>query len=136
MLNDMTPTQYVNAGYKLSTLTAQAEIDRAETDVKECYITPINSGLTSADTVYNQALMQLSYALLLKRSNVFMTRSGSKKKETPSSSVSADGWENLQNVNTDCHLAIDRLKATSGATATPKIKDIAGIYFKTMFYSM
>lgn len=128
----MTAQDYKNAGYRMSAHMSQAVIDRAEADVKDAYITPINPALDSSSNVYKQSLMCLSYFLILKRMNVFATPSGAKVKKVDESSDS-EPWYNLYNMAYDCHFSIERLKATEGSKQDPIIQDICGIYFKTNF---
>lgn len=129
----MTPAEYQSAGFLLSSLINQKIIDRAENDVINSYILPICPNLLSTSDLYKKAVMTLSFMLMCKRDNVFMTRSGSKEKENQFSKDS-DGWNNLQNLATDCHFIIEQLKSSEGALEKPKFIDICGIYFKTNFY--
>ena len=129
----MTPAEYQSAGFLLSSLINQKIIDRAENDIINAYILPICPNLPSTSDLYKKAVMTLSFMLMCKRANVFMTRSGSKEKENQFSKDS-DGWNNLQNLATDCHFIIEQLKSSEGANEKPKFIDICGIYFKTNFY--
>lgn len=129
----MTPAEYQSAGFLLSSLINQKIIDRAENDIINSYILPICPNLLSTSDLYKKAVMTLSFMLMCKRDNVFMTRSGSKEKENQFSKDS-DGWNNLQNLATDCHFIIEQLKSSEGANEKPKFIDICGIYFKTNFY--
>lgn len=129
----MTPSEYRAKGFQLSSLIDQNIIDKAESDIIESYIKPINQTLPSTDDVYKNALMTLSFFLICKRTNVFATRSGSKEKKNEFSDKST-GWDNLQALATDCHLALEKLKETNGANLNFAIIDICGIYFKTNFF--
>lgn len=129
----MTASEYQSAGFLLSSLINQKIIDRAENDIINSYILPICPNLLSTSDLYKKAVMTLSFMLMCKRDNVFMTRSGSKEKENQFSKDS-DGWNNLQNLATDCHFIIEQLKSSEGALEKPKFIDICGIYFKTNFY--
>ena len=129
----MTPSEYRAKGFQLSSLIDQNIIDKAESDIIESYIKPINPTLPSTDDVYKNALMTLSFFLICKRTNDFATRSGSKEKKNEFSDKST-GWDNLQALATDCHLALEKLKETNGANLNFAIIDICGIYFKTNFF--
>lgn len=129
----MTPSDYRENGFQMSSLIDQKIINRAELDIIDAYIKPINPSLPNTDTVYKNTLMTLSFFLICKRTNVFATRSGSKEKKNEFSEKS-DGWDNLQALATDCHLALERLKMTNGANKEFVIKDICGIYYKTNFF--
>ena len=129
----MTPLEYKAKGFQLSSLIDQNIIDKAESDVIEAYINRINPTLPSTDEIYKNALMTLSFFLICKRTNVFATRSGSKEKKNEFSEKST-GWDNLQGLATDCHLALEKLKKTNGALSSFAIIDICGIYFKTNFF--
>lgn len=128
-----TPSEYKQNGFLLSTLIDQKIIDRAEEDIINSYILPICPNIDTTSDLYKKALMTLTFMLLCKRDNVFMTRSGAKEKDNQFSNKS-DAWNNLQNLATDCHFVIEELKKVEGANEKPKFIDICGIYFKTNFY--
>lgn len=127
----MTAQWYNDNGYKVSTLLAQSEIDRAEADVTAAYIAPIVGGATVDEDVKKRAVAQLASLLLLQRS-VFATRAGAKIK-TGYNSRESDAWEQLQQEATCCHLALQTLRLQSGVNANAVVTDICKIYFSTNF---
>lgn len=129
----MTAADYNSAGFKVSTLLTQEDINRAENSIIEAYLKPIAPNLTISNQAYKKALMNLTFMLLLKRDNVFITRAGAKTKNTPTNSQDSDAWNNLINVSTDCHLSLESLKKEEGVIKDAKIMDICGIYFKTNY---
>ena len=131
----MTPTEYINAGFKVSTLLSQSELTKAETEITAAYLTPIAPELTTTNSIYKNALMNLTFLLLLKRDNAFVTRAGSKKKNTPTNSEDSSMWDDLINVSTACHLALVNLRNVEGVNKDAKVLDICGIYFKSNYIS-
>lgn len=127
----MTAEQYKNAGFRLSQLIAQAEIDRAERDVRAAYIEPIVGDMESEQV--DAAVMELAYMLLLKR-NCFATRSGAKEKATPQGyTAQIDAIQ--RECAAACDLRLQELRALDGAVQSAKVNDICGIYFVTyQFY--
>ena len=119
------------------TIDKETEQPKEETnnteDIINSYILPICPNIDTTSDLYKKALMTLSFMLMCKRDNVFMTRSGAKEKDNQFSNKS-DAWNNLQNLATDCHFVIEELKKVEGANEKPKVIDICGIYFKTNFY--
>lgn len=129
----MTAADYLAAGFKVSTIIEQPDIDRAEESIKQAYLNPITTTLTVANKAYKNALMNLTFLFLLKRDNLTITRAGAKTKNTPINSQDSDAWKNLINVSTDCHLSLELLKKEPGVNKDAKIIDICGIYFKSNY---
>lgn len=127
----MTRQWYIEQGYKLSSLIEQAEIDRAERDVTDAYITPIVGDATISDEVKNRAIGNLAFLLILQRT-IFATRAGAKVK-TGYNSQEADAWDKLQQEATSCSLAIELLKKEPGVNPDAHVTDICKIYFSTNF---
>ena len=129
----MTPQWYNEHGYKVSTLLDQSEIDRAERDVTDAYVTPIvGSADVPTDTV-ESVTGCLAHLLLLQRA-IFATRGGAKIK-TGYNSTEADAWAKLQQEATSCHLALQTLRLAAG-NMTAEIVDICKIYFKSNFFNI
>lgn len=128
----MTPQQYIAKGFRLSAHTEQAFIDRAEKDVRMCYIEPIiGTPTTPEPTEVTDALANLAFLLMMQR-NAFATRSGAKMKSTQDSR-DADMWA-IQNEQTrTCHACLERLRRLNGSTADADVEDICSIYFKGTF---
>ena len=122
---------YKTNGYELSQLIDQAVIDRAESEVTAAYITPIAGSVPTSSEVYQRAVGNLAFLLILQRT-IFATRAGAKVK-TGYNSQDADAWAKLQQEATSCHLAIETLKAQPGANAGAAVTDICKIYFSTNF---
>lgn len=129
----MTPTEYRNAGFRVSLQLSQDIIDRFETEVKTAYITPIVPNLATSDALYKRATMTLAFALMVKR-NLFATRAGAKMKQSPENSSDPEVWYNTETVNIDCDAVIRELRSVQGAVKDAKIVDVIGIYFKTNFW--
>lgn len=127
---------YIQHGFKMSSQIDANEIDRAERDVLNAYISPIeNAGSASASTETREnAIGNLAFLLLLQRST-FATRAGAKLK-TGYNSQGASDWDQLQDAATSCHLALEKLRAETKAGKDAKVVDICKIYFKTNFISM
>lgn len=126
----MSIDDYKQAGYKISTLINQAEIDRAEADVMQAYITPIMSDADPySNSVVKAALMELVVMLLLQRS-VFATRSGAKEKAA-SQSYAAEATAILRQYAATADMKLQALRAEDDAVADAKINDICGVYFVT-----
>lgn len=131
----MTRQWYIEHGYKLSALIEQAEIDRAEDEVKAAYIKPIAPQSTTQSTeTAKKAIASLTVLLILQRS-IFATRAGAKTK-TGYNSTDADTWAILQQEATSCHLALEELKKQENTIPDAEIMDICKIYFKTNFINI
>lgn len=130
----MTKSWYIEHGYKLSSLIEQTEIDRAERDVINAYVLPIENGTTAPAAVREATIGQLAFLLLLQRT-LFLTRAGAKTK-TGYNSQEADAWAKLQQEATSCHAALETLKAQAGANPDAKVTDICKIYFKSNFINI
>ncbi len=129
----MTKQWYQEHGFKISNYIEDAEITRAETLVRDAYITPIVGSVTIPEEVLNKTLAELAFLYLLQQS-VFLTRAGAKIK-TGYNSQQADAWDMLQQSATACHLALEGLRKQSGVNAEAEVIDICKIYFKTNFLS-
>lgn len=130
----MTAQDYRTAGYKVSTLIDQTEIDRAEKDVLQAYVYPImQSADPSSDEVVRDCMMALAFLLVMQRS-YFATRSGGKEKLTPQS-YSAEGWNMLSQNAETCAMKIEAVRRLSGASKKARVHDICGIYFETQYFS-
>ena len=132
----MTKDWYIQHGFKMSGQIDQAEIDRAEADVKKAYVDPIVNGATVPTAMretYENAIGNLAFLLLLQRST-FVTRAGAKIK-TGYNSQNAGDWEQLQDAAMTCHVALEALRNAFG-TKDAKVTDICKIYFKTNFISL
>ena len=130
----MTKQWYIEHGYKLSQWIEQAEIDRAERDVTNAYVSPIKGDAEVAQGVIEAVTGNLAFLLLLQRS-VFATRAGAKTK-TGYNSNDVDEWAILQQEAASCHLAIESLKGQEGVNADAEVIDICKIYFKTNFINI
>lgn len=129
----MTKQWYSEQGFKVSTLIDDAEINRAENDVRVAYIKPIIGDATEPKNIIENAVSNLAFLLLLQRST-FLTRAGAKTK-AGYNSADVDAWAKLQDAASSCHLALEQLRAVQGANAGAKVTDICKIYFKTNFIS-
>jgi len=77
----MTAAEYIAAGYELSKNVEQTIIDKAEKDVKECYIYPILGD--GADlTNFKAEVMGLAFCMMLRR-QANKTRYGVEYKSNP-----------------------------------------------------
>ena len=130
----MSIDDYKQAGYKISTLIAQAEIDRAEADVMQAYILPIMPDADpTTDNAVKAALLELSVMLLLQRS-IFATRSGAKEKNNANSYNAEQAAIARQHAAT-ADMKLQALRKCEGADAEAKVNDICGVYFTTyQFY--
>lgn len=132
----MSPSDYKQNGFLLSTLLDQTIINRAESDVIVNYIQPICPDLNPLSPLYKKAVMTLAFYLMCKRNNIFMTRSGAKTKDNQFSEPDQEGWKTVNNLVLDCHFIIEELKNQEGAIENPKINDIANIYFKSTYWAV
>ncbi|HAT81200.1 MAG TPA: hypothetical protein DCS17_07395 [Flavobacterium sp.] len=76
----MTVPEYISSGYPISGQVSDAIVERAETDVMNCYVKPI-VGVDATVEDYIEEVMALSYCLLLRRS-ILKTRFGSEQKKS------------------------------------------------------
>ena len=132
----MTKQWYQEHGFKISSLIDNAEITRAENDVKNAYITPIIGDGDVPQAVQDacdNAVANLAFLLLMQRST-FLTRAGAKTK-TGYNSADADAWAKLQDAATSCHLALETLKREAGVE-NAKVIDICKIYFATNYINL
>lgn len=127
----MTAQEYIAKGFRISGQVLQAEIDRAEREVKEAYIAKVAPDYIDTDTAVKEAVMQLAVILLLQRHAV-ATRSGGKNKQSPN--ISTDGWPNQGDVENADRL-LRKVQTVSGLPSK-LVDDIAGIYFRTQFVSL
>ena len=127
----MTVQEYIAKGFRISGQVLQAEIDRAEREVKEAYIAKVAPDYSDTDADVKEAVMQLAVILLLQRHAV-ATRSGGKNKQSPN--LSTDGWPNQGDVENADRL-LRKVQTVSGITSK-LVDDIAGIYFRTQLVSL
>lgn len=131
----MTPTDYKNKGYKVSLQMEQAVIDKAEATAMGAYILPILPDATTADNDVKNAVMALAF-LLMCYDGTFVTRSGAKGKNTPTSSENKS-TETIAGTNSlECARLLDILKTKDGAEKNPKIVDVAKIYFSSNYFHL
>lgn len=130
----MTKQWYLEQGYKLSAQIEEAEIARAEADVKAAYVAPIVGTANVPAEMVQRAVGNLAFLLLLQRS-IFATRAGAKV-AAGYNSQSASAWDVLQQEASACHLALETLRKQPGANAEAEVCDICKIYFKTNFISL
>lgn len=130
----MTRQWYIEHGFKVSALIEQVDIDRAERDVTEAYVAPIVGGAEPPESVVQNAVANLTFLLLLKRS-VALTRAGAKIK-TGYNSQEATDWQKLEQAATSCHLALEMLRDSEGTNAAAEIVDICKIYWKSNFIAL
>lgn len=109
-----------------------ATIERAETDVTKAYLTPITGGAEYDETTYKDALMNLTFLLLLRR-NSHVTRSGAKTKTSLNSS-NPSTFDVIRETASTCAMYLEALRQETGSTA--EILDICQIYFKSNFISL
>lgn len=131
----MSIEDYKQAGFKVSPLIQQAEIDRAERDVMQAYILPLkpNADIESDGSV-KSVVMELAHLLLLQRS-IFATRSGAKEKSTPQS-YSADRWNILSQCVSTCAMKMDALVGSIKWRRDRRVQDICGILFNTNYINV
>lgn len=131
----MTKQDYINAGFKLSLQVDDAEITRAEADVRAAYIVPIVGETHDAEAETRAAIMALAFALMCRR-KVFVTRAAGVVKNT-AQSIRADEQEATADMAKTAHLRLEALRRASYAV-NPKaeVLDVCGIYFKTNYFSL
>jgi len=116
----MTAAEYIAAGYELSKNVEQTIIDKAEKDVKECYIYPILGD--GADlTNFKAEVMGLAFCMMLRR-QANKTRYGVEYKSNPYG-IQANA-ENLMNEIAGISLPIINKLKKNSTIDKPKIKDI------------
>lgn len=130
----MTAQDYINRGYRLSLHTPQAEIDAKEELAFKSYILPILPNSEKESENIKDALMALSFLLLL-QSNIFSTRSGAKVKNAPQS-INPTEWQILNENTVMAHRCIEELKMLPNAEKKPKIYDVAHVYFRTQYFNL
>lgn len=130
----MTAQDYINRGYRLSLHTPQAEIDAKEELAYKSYILPILPNVEKESEEVKEALMALTFLLLL-QANIFGTRSGAKVKNAPQS-TNATEWQILNEYTVTAHRYIEELKALPYAISNPKIYDVAHIFFRTQYFNL
>lgn len=127
----MTAEQYRSAGYRVSLQVTQAEIDRAEGEVKEAYIAKLAPTYSATDADVIAAVMQLTVILLLNRHAV-ATRSGGKTKETQQQSTNAYASQgDLDNADR----LLRKVQTVSGLPSK-LVDDIAGIYYRNTYIAL
>ena len=132
----MNAQDYIAAGYNVSSLIAQAQITRAEQDVLRAYIVPVYPNAAQEveiNPVIRRAVMTFTELLLAERS-IFVTRAGSKTKQTEKSYTPTRS-EILQQYAPDCVAALNDLRALEGVVSDAKINDICGVYFKSNYFN-
>lgn len=127
----MTAQEYIAKGFRVSGQVLQAEIDRAEREVVAAYIAKVAPAYSLTDADVKEAVMQLAVILLLQRHAV-ATRSGGKNKQSPN--LSSEGWPNQGDVENADRL-LRKVQTEKGITSK-LVDDIAGIYFRTQFFSL
>ena len=130
----MTAQDYINRGYRLSLHTPQVEIDAKEDLAFKSYILPILPNAEKDSEEVKEALMALAFLLLL-QANIFSTRAGAKIKNTPQSTNPTE-WQILNENTVTAHRFIEELKMLPNAEKTPKIYDVAHIYFRTQYFNL
>lgn len=128
----MTINDYKAKGFLLSARVTQAVVDRAETDIQQAYITPLQGTLPATNAALVDAKANLVYLLICQRS-IVATRAGAKVKLTDSSHI-ATSEENVAEMAEVCKMKLEILKAVDGANAQGKVVDLCKIYFSTNFF--
>ena len=128
----MTAQDYINKGYRLSLHTPQAEIDAKEDLAFRSYIMPILPNAEKESEEVQDALMSLTFLLLLQAS-IFSTRSGAKIKNAPQSTNPTE-WQILNESAVTAYSHIEALKTLPNAVQKPRIYDVAHIYFRTQYF--
>jgi hypothetical protein len=116
----MTAAEYIAAGYELSKNVEQTIIDKAEKDVKECYIYPI-LGDDADLTNFKAEVMGLAFCLMLRR-QANKTRYGVEVKSNPYG-IQANSDNLMKEISGIALPIINKLKKNS-TIDKPKIKDI------------
>lgn len=123
---------YKEHGYELSSLIDQHAIDRAESEVRRCYVVPIVGELSGSEV--DEAVGNLAFLLILQRS-IVGTRAGAKIKNTQTSQ-NAEAWSIVAQEALSCHERLEVLRRLNGADQRAEIFDICKIYFKSNFISL
>lgn len=116
----MTAAEYIAAGYELSKNVEQTIIDKAEKDVKECYIYPILGDDADLTNFKNQ-VMGLAFCMMLRR-QANKTRYGVEIKSNPYG-IQANSDNLMKEISGIALPIINKLKQFAGVK-NPKIKDI------------
>ncbi len=116
----MTAAEYIAAGYELSKNVDQTIIDKAEKDVKECYIYPI-LGNEADLTNFKNHVMGLAFCMMLRR-QANKTRYGVEIKSNPYG-IQANSDNLIKEISGIALPIINELKQFAGVK-NPKIKDI------------
>lgn len=131
----MTKEWYQTNGYKLGLNFDQAQIDRAERDVVDAYVSRILPGADpDHDADVARCIADLAF-LLLSRRNTFVTRSGAKEK-TGVNSYTVSPEASLSEMASTCKLQLEKLAAKEGAVSGAKVRDICHIYFTSNFFHL
>lgn len=126
----MNAEQYRQAGFRVSIQVSQDEIDRAERDAVRCYLDKVCT-YDSTDATHKEAVMQLAFILLIRRSAV-ATRSGGKDKTSPQLSERADiSQSDIENAD-----RLLRKIQTKQGNVSELVDDIAPIYYRRVFIGM
>lgn len=129
----MNASDFISAGYKVSTLIAENEINKAVSDVTECYINRVLPSHQDTDADVKAAVLALAFILLCRRS-VFATRAGGKEKLSPAQSSFAMPTQ-YDYDNADRLLKVLQRKEGGVSGSLDRIvDDICEIYFKTAFF--
>lgn len=116
----MIATDYIAAGYELSKNIDQTIINKAENDVKECYIYPILGDSVDLTNFKNE-IMGLAFCLMLRR-QANKTRYGTEIKSNPYGiQVNSDNL--IKEISGIAIPIINKLKKIANINK-PKIKDI------------
>ena len=126
----MTREDYIAAGFPLSVHVTEEIIKRAEADIKEAYIFPIDAAADVTTGTAKKVCMQAAWTLILYRS-VVATRAGAKIKESDQSQ-SVDMTRVLQQESRTTALWVEKYAKENSALLS-SVTDILGIFFTTNF---
>lgn len=123
----MNVQDYRAAGYALSSMIDQTAIDRAEADIKQCYLSPLGViDYTNKDVC--DALGNLAYLLVLQRS-IVATRAGAKEKQTAQSTTAAR-MDILLQQSAICAAKVQIVADAHGVDKPWRVcNDLCGIYY-------
>lgn len=129
----MTVNEYINAGYRMSIHTPQAEVNAWEAVATADYIDPIVGDAEVSETLKKSAIMRLAYYASL-RDQAAETRVGGKTKNTPQSSTPSLDFL-AGRYSTLCHFSLQALCDAVGI-ASPEgvVRDSLKIYFTSNFF--
>lgn len=127
----MTVQDYKDEGFRISLQVSQAELTRAENEVKAAYIAKVSPVYDATDADVKAAVMQLTVILLLNRHAV-ATRSGGKTKLTPAQSENAYASQG-DVVNADRLL---RKVQTVSGEPSKLVDDIAQVYYRNTYIGL